>query len=169
MRVISAARTGPNPALRFGAVHDGIDQRGRADCSRLRASWTPDGHAGRVLCGPETSVVQTAAELGFAAETVPGLRTLDLGDWSDRRPDELEPAVLGSWFADPDATPHRGESVRDFVERLQGLSLPAEVATIVVAKPVAQALRLLADGGDPTGFFAVEVQPLQVLTLDVTS
>ncbi|GAA4673938.1 hypothetical protein GCM10023197_31750 [Gordonia humi] len=105
--------------------------------------------------GPELSVVSTAAALGVAVEPDPSLASLDIGRWRGRAPEDVA-ADLPVWFADPDACPHGGESIRAFVARIGAAVDDGD--QVIVASPVAQAL-LCADADR---YFAVEVRPASV-------
>lgn len=83
------------------------------------------------------------------------MRTLDVGAWTGRLPEEIPPPELGAWLADPESRPHGGESISDFVARIQAWRTTTSVSACVVSMPVAQAL--LVD--DPARYFVVEVRP----------
>ncbi len=160
MFLIVAGRTAPNRAVCFGGEHRPLDARGIADVAALRTA-VPSEEAG-VRAGPEASVRQTAGVLGPSFDVDPALATLDVGAWRGLRPDEIRGPDLGLWFADPDATPHGGESIRAFVSRIRrhvdAIGADGRVSGdvgLVVAKPVAQAL--LCDG--PDRFFRADVRP----------
>lgn len=159
MQIITAGRTGPNRSVRFGG-DPVLDERGRRDVLRLAAASTPPVHC----CGPEIATRETAELLGASDALVDdALRTLDVGAWAGRTPEEIDPVELGAWFADPGARPHGGESLVDFVGRVHlwrdGRSGLAD-RWVVVAMPVAQAL--LCPGVER--FFAHEVRPATVYT-----
>ncbi len=103
----------------------------------------------RVFCGPEASAIQTAEMLGIDGTLDPGLRSLDIGSWRGRLPEDIPVAELRDWFGDVDSAPHGGESIAGFVARLgrwvvdvAGVNPVDGVVnvTVVVAMPVAQAL-----------------------------
>ncbi|MGW9264175.1 histidine phosphatase family protein [Gordonia terrae] len=159
MQIITAGRTGPNRSVRFGG-DPVLDERGRRDVLRLAAT------SARTIdsCGPEIATRETAELLGASDALVDdALRTLDVGTWAGRTPEEIDPADLGAWFADPGARPHGGESVEDFVGRVHawrvGHSGLAD-RCVVVAMPVAQALLC----PDAERFLAHEVRPATIYT-----
>lgn len=156
MLIITAGRTGPNPALRFGGDAS-LDDAGRRSVMALAL---PD-HVGMVAVGPERAATETAALVGsgrVAGRVVDDLRTLDVGAWTGRLPEEIPPPELGAWFADPASHPHGGESISDFVARIQAWRTTTSVSACVVSMPVAQAL--LVD--DPARYFVVEVRPATI-------
>ncbi|EON33627.1 Fructose-2,6-bisphosphatase [Gordonia terrae C-6] len=160
MDIITAGRTGPNRSVRFGG-DPVLDERGRSSVLRLAASVTRSVDT----CGPEISTRETAELLGSTPDLVvdDALRTLDVGTWAGRTPEDIDPAELGGWFADPGARPHGGESVSDFVDRVHAWRAAQTRhgdRCVVVAMPVAQAL-LCTDAGR---FFAHEVRPATLYT-----
>ncbi|MFM9377806.1 histidine phosphatase family protein [Gordonia sp. VNK21] len=156
--LIVAGRTAPNRAVRFGGEHDGLDERGRADVTALA-----DVVTGALIAGPETSVRESAALLGWSGEPVQTLASLDVGRWRGRRPEDLTPAQLQPFFTDPHAVPHGGESVHAFVERIRAAAgdLTAETV-LVVASPVAQALLC----SSASSYFSTPVRPAGVYRLE---
>ncbi|MEZ5212688.1 phosphoglycerate mutase family protein [Gordonia sp. PP30] len=160
MLVVVAGRTAPNRSVRFGGEHDPLDARGIASVEALIVA--PPGRSA-TRAGPEASVRQSAGLLGRSYDVDPGLATLDVGSWRGRPPEEIPPGELGAWFADPDAVPHGGESVRAFVERIRDHVAGLEPETVlVVAAPVAQALLC----GGPDVFFAADVRPASTHSVD---
>lgn len=162
MQIITAGRTGPNRSVRFGG-DPVLDQRGRRDVLGLSASLTRPVD----ICGPEAATRATAEILGARSDLIVDdtLRTLDVGAWSGLSPEEIDPVDLGGWFADPEARPHGGESVADFVARVHAWHSTRAGSgdrCVVVAMPVAQALLC----SDATGYFAHEVRPATLYTCD---
>jgi broad specificity phosphatase PhoE len=158
--LITAARTGPNAALRFGAHDDPLDKRGRAECAQLRLSL-PD----TVRIAPDRSATETAAEIGADGVIDDALKSLDLGRWTGLAPDEIDPLDLGEWFGDPGANPHGGESITAFLARLSAW-LETDWAVdvgAVVASGTAQGLVAAATG---MSFWGVEVAPAGVIDLE---
>ncbi|MCF8570541.1 histidine phosphatase family protein [Gordonia sp. HY002] len=154
--VVVAGRTAPNRAVRFGGEHGELDRRGRLDVAGLTL---PDAVGFRV--GPETSVAQTAEILGVASDPDPSLSTLDVGRWRGLSPEAVA-ADLPLWFGDPDARPHGGETVREFVARIDAaIAEAADGDVLIVASPVAQAL--LCESAER--YFTVDVRPASVLTV----
>lgn len=147
-------------ALRFGAHDDPLDKRGRADCARLRLSYPET-----VRIAPDRSASETAAEIGVHGVVDNALAALDVGRWAGLTPDQVDPAELGEWFADPDSSPHGGESVTAFLGRLSvWLNIPWTVDVgAVVASGTAQGLVAAALGVD---FWSVEVAPAAVIDLE---
>ncbi len=99
------------------------------------------------------------------------LRSIDLGSWVGRRPEEIAPDELGRWFADPDAVPHGGESVAAFLHRVHARLtdlIPTAVGIVVVAKPVVQAAVALHRGVGPAGFFGVDIAPASTWAVDIS-
>jgi broad specificity phosphatase PhoE len=124
-----------------------------------------------VRSGPEASVVQSASLVAGHTLVDSALRSIDLGSWVGRRPEEIASTELGAWFAHPDATPHGGESVGAFVDRVHTclVDLARQSASLVVAaKPVVQAAVALDRGLGAAGFFTVDVCPASTWTVDIS-
>lgn len=153
MLIITAGRTGPNRALRFGG-DPSLDDAGR----RSVVALTLPDDVGILAVAPESAAAHTAELLGAGWVVDDELRTLDVGAWTGRLPEEIPPAELGAWFADPASTPHGGESVADFVARIHTWRTRASATACVVSMPTAQAL--LVD--DAAQFFVVEVRPATI-------
>lgn len=156
--MITAARTGPNAALRFGA-DEPLDKRGRADCARLRLPY-PDP----VRIAPERAAIETAALIGADGPLEPRLAAIDLGCWADLGPQQIDPTELGTWLAEPDFASHGGESVNAFVARLDDwlIGCAESDLTAVVASGTAQGLVAAALGCE---FWSVEVAPAHIVNL----
>ncbi|WLP91523.1 histidine phosphatase family protein [Gordonia sp. NB41Y] len=168
LHLITAGRSGPNKALRFGG-DPSLDDAGRTSvlalANRLNAG-PADADTRPMLVGPDLASRQTAGFLAPALLPPSGpptvderLATLDVGSWSGCAPEEIDPSALGAFFTDPWSVPHGGESLAAFVARVlawrdERTSSDADLF-VVVAMPVAQALL----AGDPAGYFAVDVAP----------
>lgn len=106
-------------------------------------------------------MVQTAEILGAARESDPSLASLDVGRWRGQSPESVA-ADLPRWFGDPDARPHGGETIREFVARIDAVLDEARRGDVlIVASPVAQAM--LCECAER--YFAVDVRPASVLTV----
>ncbi|MET9199711.1 histidine phosphatase family protein [Gordonia sp. NPDC003585] len=151
MQIITAGRTGPNRDLRFGGDLS-LDDAGRRTVNDLRRTVSD---MGRTVSGPETVALETSALLSGQFDVDDALRTMDFGEWAGKLPEEIDPSALGLWFSTPDACPHGGETVADFVARIHDWRASATFGVCVVSMPVAQAL--LVD--DAAGYFAIEVRP----------
>ncbi|MGJ0119151.1 histidine phosphatase family protein [Williamsia sp. MIQD14] len=176
VRLVAAARSAPNRALRFGAESSGLDDRGRRDAQAL--GETLGDRTDAILSGPEASVLQTAHALGGGVNMVPELRSIDLGSWTGRAPEEIPAGELALWFGDVESVPHGGESVAAFVARIAlwfaprigaSASAPsvhsAPAAVVVVAKPVVQAVVAHLGTAGVAGYFSVDIRPASVHTL----
>ncbi|MDL9937135.1 histidine phosphatase family protein [Gordonia sp. ABSL1-1] len=157
MHIITAGRTAPNRAVRFGGDLS-LDDGGRRSLLRFRDRDLagPIGSLDSIVCGPEVATGESARLLFGSVPVDDALRTLDVGAWTGRAPEEIDPGELAVWFTDPGWAGHGGESIAGFVHRIHTWRDQAHAVPLaVVAMPVAQAL--LAD--DPAGYFAVEVRP----------
>ncbi|WP_447811179.1 histidine phosphatase family protein [Williamsia sp. M5A3_1d] len=158
--------------MRFGAESCDLDDRGRRDA---RAVGEAIGERPAVvLSGPEASVVETAQALGDRVAVVEELRSIDLGSWTGRAPDEIATDALALWFSDVTSAPHGGESVADFVARVAAWIAPRIGPTdgsppaplvVVVAKPVVQAVVAHLGTAGVAGYFSVDIRPASVHTI----
>jgi broad specificity phosphatase PhoE len=117
-------------------------------------------------CGPEPACVATAMELNGEAEVLPALAGLNAGDWAGRSFGEV--AVedfegLQAWLADPEATPHGGESLTDLVRRVGTFCDRHHWApgrnVAVVAPLVARSLVVHALGVGAEALFRIDLAP----------
>ncbi|MET7305001.1 histidine phosphatase family protein [Embleya sp. NPDC005575] len=92
---------------------------GRAAAERLAPM--AGGKPPRAVRGPELRCAETSIALGLADALVePALRDCDHGTWAGRTLDEVlaaDPAGVAAWLAEPDATPHGGESLASVLAR----------------------------------------------------
>ncbi|NED69102.1 histidine phosphatase family protein, partial [Streptomyces sp. SID10244] len=122
MLVITAGRTGPNRSVRFGGDLS-LDGRGRRDVAALATSVRG---IQVVIGGPEKATRESCELLAAGHAVDDRLATLDVGNWSGRTPEDIDPADLRSWFSDPSARPHRGEAIVEFVERVHRWRVDAD-------------------------------------------
>ncbi|MFD0927268.1 histidine phosphatase family protein [Williamsia deligens] len=164
MTLVAAGRTGPNRDLRFGGEGSPLDSRGRRDVTALDCRFAD------AVAGPERSVVETAATLAERVVVVDSLRSIDLGSWTGRRPEEIDISDLGAWFADPRATPHGGESVVDFLGRIRSAlrTLAGGPVVVVAAKPVVQAAVVAHRGLGAADFLGVDITPATTWAVDIS-
>ena len=119
------------------------------------------------FCTPELRCRQTAAALGLDPVPDNGLRDLAHGDWRGRTLDEVaadDPAAVHAWLTDPDAAPHGGESIRDFLDRiaawLDALPLDHHRVAAIVTPAIVKAAVVHAVMGTPGSFWRIDVPPL---------
>jgi len=125
-----------------------------------------------VLTAPERRARETAAALGLGAAIDMALRDCDHGVWAGRMLGELQaevPAALAAWLADPEATPHGGESIAALIHRIgRWMEDPArgERRILTVAHPsVLRAAAVHALGAPPSAFQRIDSAPLARLVL----
>ena len=74
-----------------------------------------------VVSAPETRTRQTSHALGLQAAVTEELRDCDYGTWRGRKMEEVEsedPQGFLAWLADPNSTPHGGESIESLIGRV---------------------------------------------------
>ncbi|MEH3154861.1 MAG: histidine phosphatase family protein [Gordonia paraffinivorans] len=164
LTLVAAGRTGPNRALSFGDEGRSLDERGRRDISSLGLRVPV------AICGPEPSVRESAALVADEMDVADALRSIDLGSWVGCRPEEVPSADLGAWFGDAHSTPHGGESVAAFLDRIRVClrELGRVPDVVVMAKPVVQAAVALHRGVGAAGFFGVDIAPASTWTVDIS-
>jgi broad specificity phosphatase PhoE len=117
LSLISHAST---PAQRRAAfpMDEPLDQR---EISKISALHWEAPKAQKVLCAPEQRTQQTIQALGLAADIALELRDCDYGIWRGRELSQLQtqdPEGVATWLADPTASPHKGESIANLIDRV---------------------------------------------------
>jgi len=118
----------------------------------------------QIRIAPERAAVETAELIGAHGRVDPRLASIDLGSWVQRSPEQIDPAELGAWMTDTAFASHGGESVTDFVARLDDWlgDCPAADLTAVVTAGTAQGLVAAALGCE---FWGVETAPAHRIDL----
>ncbi|MET3595143.1 broad specificity phosphatase PhoE [Mesorhizobium shonense] len=134
-----------------------------------RAGATGQGlrRADRIWTSPALRARQTAEALGHQASIEPLLADQDFAHWAGKGFEELQvedPEGFATWFSDPDAAPHGGESLADVARRGSALMerlLAERGHTIVVTHPgVIRAAIVHVLGAPLTSFSKIDVEPL---------
>ena len=113
----------------------------------------------------------TALRLNLAASITDDLRDCNFGTWQGRelsRVQQDDPAGLLSWFTDPAAAPHGGESIEALVRRVKSWMDRQRDAghTIAVTHPaiIRSAILLVLDA-PLQSFWRVDIAPLSLTEL----
>jgi broad specificity phosphatase PhoE len=119
MHRLTLIRHATTAAVRSSAFpsDEPLDDAGRAEAAALRG-LTGRGDA---LCGPSTRARETAELLGLDPTTDRALDECDFGTWRGRTLAELHderPQDVAAWLQDPLSSPHGGESLAVFAERV---------------------------------------------------
>ncbi|MFD7227749.1 histidine phosphatase family protein [Streptomyces sp. NPDC059881] len=121
---------------------------------------------------PSIRCSETADALGLGSRPEPALRDCDYGKWCGLTVEEVaatDPHGLSDWLTDPDATPHGGESVREFCRRVArwlGSVPPGSGHTWVVTEPaVVRASLVHALAAPARAFWHYDVPALSAVTL----
>jgi len=171
MKQLLLVRHGPTSATRAVAfpVDEPLEDEARANAAELGIVVRPSTV---VLSSPARRAMQTAAALGLQASPEPRLAECDFGSWSGRRLDDLhleDPDATMSWMTDAEASPHGGESLRAFMERVAAwLDEEATIDRDVVAFThggvvKAAVAHTLAAG--VAAFWRIVVEPLSITEL----
>lgn len=161
--LVSHASTEALRTARFPA-DEPLNESGRRAAGR--AAWLS---APRSVVAPELRARETATELGVIAHVEPELRDIDYGKWRGLSMDDVATDELSAWLGDPAASPHRGESIVDLIERIRGwLNDTAATGkdTLAVTHPaVVRAAVLVTLNAPAQSFWRIDVAPLTVTRL----
>jgi broad specificity phosphatase PhoE len=164
LSLLTHAPTAATAAAAFPA-DEPLDARGHAGAAAVRAP-----RADRALSGPERACRETCDVLGLRGETDDGLRGWDLGDWAGLTLDALaveRPGAVAAWLADPEATPHGGETLATLLGRVRHWIGAAPTGhTLAVCSPaIARAAVVAVLDAPPSAFWRVDPAPLTVTDL----
>jgi broad specificity phosphatase PhoE len=127
--------------------------------------------AQKILSAPERRTQQTAQALGLAAAITPELRDCDYGVWRGRELSELQtqyPDGVAAWLTDPTASPHKGESIANLIDRV-GTWLDQrreEGHTIAVTHPAVIRSAVVDILNAPVhAFWRIDIAPLSLTDL----
>lgn len=117
---LSLISHGATPAQRRAAfpLDESLDQQ---EVSKINALGWIAPKAQEILSAPERRTQQTTQALGLTAAITPELRDCDYGIWRGRDLSEIQtqdPEGVATWLADPTASPHRGESIANLIDRV---------------------------------------------------
>lgn len=161
---------GPTAATRRAAfpLEEPLEDGAHARAARIALPR----RAERIWTSPALSARQTAAAFGLNAAEHFALRDQEFGAWAGTSLAELQaraPRDLAAWLADPDATPHGGESVTDVVRRVAALMeglLGERGHTLAVTHAAVIRAALLAVLGAPVSAFrCIDVEPFSIVEL----
>lgn len=168
--LVSPARSEASEAAGFDADSPLSDAGRRA--AHAAAGSLPAAPAARNLASPSRRCRTTAQLLGLAAEPAPKAAGCAMGRWAGRTLEEVaaaEPEAVAAWLSDPDAAPHRGESVRELCARvgewLDELTARRGRIVAVVEPDVVRAAVLYALGAPAGSLWRVDVEPLTATEL----
>ena len=145
-----------------------LDEAGEASARALAGRL---GH-GEALCSPARRARATAEACGLEARPVLALDECDFGAWRGRTLAEVhaaDAAAAEAWMTDPDASPHGGESLAVFADRVgawldEQASLDGR-AIAVTHGGVVKAAVVRALGAPLDAFWRIDVAPLRVTEL----
>ncbi|WP_329279286.1 histidine phosphatase family protein [Streptomyces sp. NBC_01451] len=164
---VAAARSSPLLAERFDDDRP-LDQAGWEEVQRAAQDLVPLAAAELRYCSPTPRSRATGDALGYGPLVQLALRDCDMGRWRGLTLGEAmarEPESVDAWLADPSATPHGGESLRDFISRVGGWldTRPADDngRIVAVAEPsVVRAALVYALKAPPSTYWNLDVRPL---------
>ena len=115
-------RHAPTASTRRAAfsLDEALDEAGTRAASRLASSLPT--RVDRCVSSPARRARQTAAAAGLVPDVDPDLGECDFASWAGLTLEDIhgsDPEGLQSWFKDPEAAPHGGESLAHMVGRVQ--------------------------------------------------
>ncbi len=147
-----------------------LDDAGVLDARRLAKSLPV--RLDLSLASPFARACQTAEAIGVVAEVDGDLRECDFGSWAGlslQEVGESDPEGLSSWFTDPEARPHGGESLTHFCARVGRFLKRAAALTgttlAVTHGGVVRAAVVLSLSIPIESFWRIDVAPLSVTEL----
>jgi broad specificity phosphatase PhoE len=151
-------------------VDESLDDRGRSSAASLAAA-IPAGF--EVLCSPALRCLQTAQAAGREPSALdPRVAECDFGRWAGRTLEDIsatDPAGVGAWMTDPDASPHGGESLTAFAARVGAwLDQQATIdggAVAITHGGVVKAAVVHALGAPISAFWRIDAAPLSITEL----
>lgn len=164
---VAAARSSPLLAERFDDDRP-LDQAGWDEVQRAAHDLVPLAAAELRYCSPTPRSRATGDALGYGPLVQLALRDCDMGRWRGLTLGEAmarEPEAVDAWLADPRATPHGGESLRDFISRVGNWldTRPVDDGgrIVAVAEPsVVRAALVYALKAPPSTYWNLDVRPL---------
>ncbi|GKQ34844.1 histidine phosphatase family protein [Streptomyces sp. A012304] len=169
---VAAARSSPLLAERFDDDQP-LDQAGWDEVLGVAGDLLPLAAAELRYCSPTPRSRATGDALGYAPLVQLALRDCDMGRWRGLTLGEAmarEPEAVDAWLADPQATPHGGESLLAFISRVGGWldTRPVEDGgrIVAVAEPsVIRAALVYALKAPPSSYWNIDVRPLSTTAL----
>jgi broad specificity phosphatase PhoE len=126
----------------------------------------------RLIAAPELRTRQSAEALGDECVFDRQLADIDYGRWAGqslRTIHESEPDGVAAWIADPDATPHGGESIAAAIGRIGAwldAQLEAGTRIVAVTHPAIVRAALVAVVGAPAqSFWKFDIVPWSMVEI----
>jgi len=163
LTLIAHAATPATRQAAFAMASDCLDPAGQRAATEARSTVRRVDIA---LSSPAVAAQQTAEALGLIAQTEPALAEMDYGRWAGQTLDDVataEPTAVAAWLSDAAASPHDGESLVVFLDRINQwlLTLEGRDRLVVVTHPsVLRAAVLATLQAPPSAFWCVEAGPL---------
>jgi broad specificity phosphatase PhoE len=171
VRRLYLVRHAPTTATRAAAfpLDEPLDERGRSAAARC-----PVPACESIVSSPALRCRETAALAGLDPVNVDdALAECDFGSWAGRSLADVQgadPDAAAAWMTDPDAAPHGGESLSEFVARVgawldrQAIAGPGRVGALTHGGVVKAAL-VHALSAPLRAFWQFDVAPLSITEL----
>lgn len=173
LTLLASGRSSSALDVRFEDARS-LDSAGWHEVQRLVPALSHLAAAELRYCSPSVRCRETGIALGLAPLAQPALRDCDMGRWSGCTLQEVavrEPQAVHTWLADPRSTPHGGESLVGFIQRIGGWLDTRPAADedgwmVAVAEPaVMRAALCYVLKAPPHAYWNIDAHPLAVITL----
>lgn len=141
------------------------------ELEKLRSiGWIPP-RVRQVYAGPEQRTRQTAMAMGLDPILSAELKDLDYSSWRGKSLDEVQstdPDGVRRWLTDIDAAPHRGESIQNFLARVECWLTGQHGSghTLAVTHPaVVRAAVVLTLQAPAQSFWRIDIPPVSMTDL----
>lgn len=172
LTLLAAGRSSSVLDVRFGDSRS-LDAAGWQEVQRAGPALSRLAAAELRYCSPSVRCRETAYSLGLAPLAQPALRDCDMGRWNGYTLPQVatrEPQAVQGWLNDPRSSPHGGESLVAFIQRVGGWLDTRPVSDgswiVAVTEPtVVRAAVCYVLRAPPQAYWYIDVQPLAVVTL----
>ncbi|SCK41974.1 Broad specificity phosphatase PhoE [Streptomyces sp. WMMB 714] len=171
LTLLAASRSASVLDARFADSRP-LDPAGWHEVRRAKPALSYLAAAELRYCSPSARCRETAVSLGLAPLAQPALRDCDMGRWNGSTLQQVtarEPRAVNAWMTDPRMTPHGGESLVAFIQRIGAWIDTRPVGdgwVVAVVEPgVLRAALCYALKAPPHSFWHIDVKPLAAATL----
>jgi len=173
LTLLASGRSSSVLDVRFGDSRS-LDTAGWQEVQSLRPALAYLATAELRYCSPSVRCRETGDALGLAPLAQPALRDCDMGRWMGRTLQEVavrEPQAVHAWLSDPRSSPHGGESLLAFIQRIGGWLDTRPVGEeddwmVAVAEPaVMRAALCYVLKAPPHAYWNIDAHPLSLVSL----
>lgn len=152
----------PNPrSIKFGSD----DELDLAERQRIAALFAGMKNKPKLIhAAPDRNAQQTARAISESVEIISELADLDYGKWRGAALTNIaksDPEALSNWMSDPSQAPHGGESLVDFIKRintwLDGKLTWGGAHTLVASQSSIRAATVAILGAPAASFWKLDI------------